>query len=136
GLGDGETLYRAPTHPFVAEFLGRVNRIERDAGARAAGEIRLGAASWTCPPALRDSAAVLVRPEDVSIVPASDGTRMTVARRVFLGERVQLHLRAGETPDAGALIAEVERDNAVRHGETVGVTIAAERWMPWYEEQA
>ena len=34
GLGDGESLYRKPTHPFVTEFLGRVNRIEMDAGAR------------------------------------------------------------------------------------------------------
>ena len=79
---------------------------------------------------------MLVRPEDVSIVPTGGDARMTVARRVFLGERVQLHLRAPETPDAAALVAEVDRDHAVRHGETVGVTIAAERWMPWYEEQA
>ncbi len=137
GLGDGETLYRTPTHPFVTEFLGRVNRIERDAGARAAGVIRLGAASWPCPPGLRESAAVLVRPEDVSIGPADgDGAPMTVARRVFLGERVQLHLRAADTPDATALVAEVDRDHTVRHGEVVGVSIAAERWMPWYEEQA
>ena len=137
GLGDGETLYRAPTHPFVTEFLGRVNRIERDAPSRASGEIRLGAATWACPANLGDSAAVLVRPEDVRIGPAGgDGVPMTVARRVFLGERVQLHLRAADSPDAAALIAEVDRDHAVRHGETVGVTIAAERWMPWYEEPA
>ena len=52
-----------------------------------------------------------------------------------LGERVQLHLRPPDTPE-GTLIAEVDRDHAVRHGETVGVSVAAERWMPWYEEQA
>jgi putative spermidine/putrescine transport system ATP-binding protein len=28
-VGNGEALYRAPSHPFVATFLGRVNRIER-----------------------------------------------------------------------------------------------------------
>src|SRR5690606_24116690 len=99
GLGDGETLYRTPGHPFVAEFLGRVNRIDRDAAARAAGVIRLGSAAWPCPPALRDNVAVLVRPEDVDITPvAADRPPMTVARRVFLGERVQLHLRCPDAP--------------------------------------
>ena len=144
GLGDGESLYRKPTHPFVTEFLGRVNRIEMDAGARAAGQIRLGDASWPCPPALRESGAVLVRPEDVSVGPPGvAGARMTVARRVFLGERVQLHLRpvnaaAHSSDDVGrtALIAEVDRDHTVTQGATVDVTIAPDRWMPWYEERA
>ena len=150
GLGDGETLYRRPDHPFVAEFLGRVNRLERDDTARAAGEIRLGEAAWPCPDALRGNPAVLVRPEDVDVGPPREGSaRMMVERRVFLGERVQLHLRAdgaGSPPPAGAaaaaaaakatLLAEVDRDHPVRRGETVGVTIAADRWMPWYEEES
>jgi len=134
GLGDGESLYRRPDHPFVAEFLGRVNRIACDDAARAAGQIRVGDAAWACPPALRQHPAVLVRPEDVIVgPPTGDGARMMVARRVFLGERVQLHLKA--SGDAG-LIAEVSRDLAVTRGETVGVTIAEDRWMPWREEQA
>jgi hypothetical protein len=74
---------------------------------------------------------------------------MTVERRVFLGERVQLHLRAdglrttataddGTAPErtGATLLAEVDRDHAVRRGETVGVSIAADRWMPWFEEAA
>eukprot|EP01032_Pedospumella_encystans_P024864 gene24864-28106_t len=28
-VGRGEDLYRSPSHPFVAEFLGRVNRLQR-----------------------------------------------------------------------------------------------------------
>jgi putative spermidine/putrescine transport system ATP-binding protein len=31
-----------PTHPFVTEFLGRVNRIERDEASCAAGQIGWG----------------------------------------------------------------------------------------------
>jgi putative spermidine/putrescine transport system ATP-binding protein len=144
GLGDGETLYRNPTHPFVTEFLGRVNRIERDETDRVAGRIRLGDAAWPCPPALRDSKAVLVRPEDVDVGPPTAGsTQMMVARRVFLGERVQLHLRPFDAKlesDAtravtAALIAEVARDHSVTRGETVSVSINADRWMPWYEEK-
>ena len=149
GLGDGEVLYRRPDHPFVAEFLGRVNRVVRDDAARTAGLIRIGDVTFPCPPALQAHPALLVRPEDVEIAAPSDGrARMTVARRVFLGERVQLHLRpaydgmrlqdrADPHPDAGAapaLLAEVGRDHAVRRGDTVGVMIAADRWMPWYEE--
>jgi putative spermidine/putrescine transport system ATP-binding protein len=150
GLGDGETLYRRPDHPFVAEFLGRVNRIARDDAARAAAQIRVGDAAWPCPPALQAHAAVLVRPEDVEVGPARAGcAAMTVERRVFLGERVQLHLRAdglrttataddGTAPErtGATLLAEVDRDHAVRRGETVGVSIAADRWMPWFEEAA
>jgi putative spermidine/putrescine transport system ATP-binding protein len=147
GLGDGETLYRRPDHPFVAEFLGRVNRIARDDAARAAAQIRVGDAAWPCPPALQAHAAVLVRPEDVEVGPARAGcAAMTVERRVFLGERVQLHLRAdglhaadsraGAASTGPTLLAEVDRDHAVRRGETVGVSIAADRWMPWFEEAA
>ncbi len=134
GLGDGETLYRRPDHPFVAEFLGRVNRIPRDEAARTAGQIRVGDAAWPCPPGLRQHPAVLVRPEDVIVGPLRSGAaRMTVARRVFLGERVQLHLAASGNAN---LIAEVARDHHVGRGETVGVSIAEDRWMPWHEEQA
>src|SRR5690606_27417059 len=146
GLGDGETLYRNPTHPFVTEFLGRVNRIARDEAARATGQIRMGSAAWQCPPGLRGCAAVLVRPEDVDVgLPQAHDACRTVERRGFLGERVQLHLRpidddgasiSGNPADGHALIAEVDRDHAVTRGETVGVTIPADRWMPWYEEQA
>src|SRR5690606_1628750 len=32
-IGDGESIYRTPAHPFVAEFLGRVNKLQRDAEA-------------------------------------------------------------------------------------------------------
>src|SRR5690606_24525003 len=42
-VGRGEDLYRKPSHPFIAEFLGRVNRLERDDAARRAGVIHLGA---------------------------------------------------------------------------------------------
>lgn len=35
-VGDGETLYRAPVHPFVATFLGRVNHVSPGMDLRAA----------------------------------------------------------------------------------------------------
>ena len=131
GVGDGEALYRNPGHPFLAEFLGRVNRVPRDRASIAGGEIRLGGVTWPCPPALRDCVALMVRPEDVRVGAADPGTaHARVERRVFLGERVQLRLVAGDV----ALTAEAGRDSPVRAGDTVGVTIAAERWMPWFDD--
>lgn len=78
---------------------------------------------------------------------------MTVKRRVFLGERVQLHLTAHSTGGTGSgaassavesprepeggdltLLAEVGRDHSVKRGDVVGVTVAPGRWMPWFEE--
>ena len=127
GVGAGEALYRDPGHPFLAEFLGRVNRVPRDAAARAAGRIRLADADWPCPDALRTCAALLVRPEDVLVgEPGAQMATMRVARRVFLGDRVQLHLAGGDMP----LIAETHRDSTAAVGDAVGVRIAPERWMP------
>jgi putative spermidine/putrescine transport system ATP-binding protein len=131
GVGDGEALYRDPGHPFLAEFLGRVNRLPRDAAAQAAGEIRLAERHWLCPPALQGCAAVLVRPEDLRVgEPGPDAARLSVSRRVFLGERVQLHLAGAHAP----LIAEVDRDSPVRVGDTVGVRVDPARWMPWFDD--
>ena len=41
-VGVGEELYRRPSHPFVAEFLGRVNRLHRSAQDMAAWISRQG----------------------------------------------------------------------------------------------
>jgi ABC-type sugar transport system ATPase subunit len=53
-VGRGEDLYRAPAHPFVAEFLGRVNRLERAPEAIAQGVVRLGGSTLPCPPAWQE----------------------------------------------------------------------------------
>ena len=133
GVGDGESLYRDPGHPFLAEFLGRVNRVPRDAAARDAGQIRLADASWPCPDPLQACEALLVRPEDLRIeTPGAGRATLTVGRRVFLGERVQIHLDGAGC----ALTADVGRDSAIRVGQTVGVTIEPGRWMPWFDDSA
>jgi putative spermidine/putrescine transport system ATP-binding protein len=127
GVGAGEALYRDPGHPFLAEFLGRVNRVPRDDAARAAGRVRLADADWPCPDALQDCAALLVRPEDLRIdEPGVGAATLRVVRRVFLGDRIQLHLGGAAAP----LIAETHRDSPATVGDRVGVRIAPERWMP------
>ena len=131
-VGRGEDLYRAPSHPFVAEFLGRVNRLERGQDAIAQGVVRLGGTTLPCPQAWRSHATLLVRPEDIEVgTPQLDWGAAVVERRTFLGDRVQLHLRAQDQP---MLVADVGRDNPFGPGDTVGLHIQPERLMTSQEE--
>ena len=130
-VGDGETLYRAPTHPFVAQFLGRVNRLQRDAAASAQAVLMLGGLPLPCPAAVQAHTALLVRPEDIEVSALQTGWgQAEVTRRSFLGDRVQLVLTLADQPP---LMADVPRDHPARTGDTVGVRIAPERLMPCHE---
>jgi len=133
-VGRGEDLYRAPSHPFVAEFLGRVNRLERAAEAIAQGVVRLGGCTVPCPTAWQSHAMLLARPEDIEVgAPQPDWGHATVERRTFLGDRVQLHLR---TQDQPLLVADVGRDNPFGPGDAVGLRIHPDRLMTSQETTA
>ena len=126
-IGRGEDLYRAPQHPFVAEFLGRVNRLERAPDAVAEGVLRLGGAAFACPTEWTTHTTLLIRPEDLEVgAPQAGWGAATVVQRTFLGDRVQLRLRAKEQP---MLVADVGRDNAFRPGDSVGIRIDPARLM-------
>ncbi|MBF5003814.1 ABC transporter ATP-binding protein [Diaphorobacter caeni] len=132
-IGDGESLYRTPTHPFVASFLGRVNKLASNDG----GLLELGGITLAGPAAHTTHAArasVLVRPEDIQIGQAESGWgRAEVLRRNFLGDRIQLTLNvAGQ----GTLLADVSRDHAAREGEMVGIRIAPQHLMHMMEDEA
>ncbi|MCS4511498.1 ABC transporter ATP-binding protein [Xylophilus ampelinus] len=128
-IGNGEQLYRAPQHAFVAEFLGRVNRLARAPAQRAQNTVLLGGTTLACPEGLAGHATLLVRPEDVRIVaPHGTAARATVARRTFLGERVQLRLALADQP--ALLVADVDRDSPWQLGDAVGIQIAPGRLMP------
>ena len=130
-VGHGETLYRAPAHPFVATFLGRVNRLERTEMDRANHAISIGGLTLTCSQALGNQSALLVRPEDIEVGDLHIGWgQAVVTRRSFLGDRVQLTLTA---PDHASLQADVARDHAAQSGDTVGIRIRPDRLMPCHE---
>ncbi len=127
-VGDGETLYRTPAHPFVATFLGRVNRLNRDAAARGRNELTLGSLALPCPSAWQEHAQLLVRPEDIEVGAVAAGWgQAQVERRSFLGDRVQLTL---SMVDQENLQADVGRDHPARLGETVGIRILPDRLIP------
>ena len=120
-VGDGETLYRRPAHPFVAEFLGRINRLARSAQQVESGHVVLGGLAMCCLPQHADQATLLVRPEDIEIGPPSHGWgEAIIAQRSFMGDRVQLLLT---TTDQAPLSAEVPSGSVLTAGQTVGIRI-------------
>lgn len=127
-VGDGETLYRTPEHPFVATFLGRVNRLERDDAARARHVFPLGGIELTCSSSWNQHSSILVRPEDIEVgVPTAEWGRAEVSRRSFLGDRVELTLTLS---DQVTLKADVGRDHTARVRDVVGLRIQPDRFMP------
>ncbi len=130
-VGRGEDLYRNPQHPFVAEFLGRVNKITRSAEAMARDEVHLGGVSLPCPPHLRTQEVVMVRPEDIELdmLRSSGDVRMgvgVVEQRVFLGDRVHLRVKA---KGMDSLLVDAPRDTPIQMGQTVEISVHPSRLM-------
>ena len=130
-VGNGEALYRSPSHPFVATFLGRVNRIERSDSQCADNILDVGGLILPCLADWSNQRALLVRPEDIEVGSLSSGWgQASVTHRSFLGDRVQLTLKTAEETQ---LKADVNRDHAAQLGDTVGIRIQPERLMPSYD---
>jgi putative spermidine/putrescine transport system ATP-binding protein len=127
-VGDAEALYRVPADPFVAEFLGRVNRLARSDADRAAGVLTLGATVVPCPPSLRDQAELLVRPEDLALVPASGDAAgaATVVQRSFLGDRLHLRVQLDGQPP---LLVDVSSRGVHAVGDRVMLSVDPARLM-------
>ena len=124
--GDAESLYRDPKHAFVAEFLGRVNRLVRSDADVREGVVRIGGEVLVCTGALAAEKAVLVRPEDIDLAASAEGSARVV-RRVFLGERLQLQV---ETSDQGMLVVDAGRDATWQAGDPVRIRVAPQHLMP------
>ena len=131
-VGRGEDLYRQPGHPFVAEFLGRVNRLHLDASR----SLPLGGVALPCPEALAGHDTLLVRPEDVQVhtgaMPAqtlhgAPWGQARVLQRTFLGDRV--HLRLVVAGQADAIVSDQWRDCPAAVGDTVRISIDPARLM-------
>jgi putative spermidine/putrescine transport system ATP-binding protein len=133
-VGRGEDLYRQPGDPFVAEFLGRVNRLQR--GTAAGRPLLLGGVVLPCPAALDAYDTLLVRPEDVQVhwgaalAPAAHGApwgQAQVRQRTFLGDRVHLRLSVAGQPEL--VVSDQPRDCPAAVGDTLCITIDPSRLM-------
>jgi putative spermidine/putrescine transport system ATP-binding protein len=115
-VGRPREIYQRPATPFVAEFVGTMNRlrgrVEDGVFFAAAGRI-----PW--PDAPGGAREVLFRPEDVRV--AAGGHLVgTIAAAFFLGDRTRLFVDVGEDKP---LVVEASARGDFRHGETVGLDV-------------
>jgi putative spermidine/putrescine transport system ATP-binding protein len=126
-VGDAESLYREPKHPFVAEFLGRVNRLVRSEEDVRLGVVRVGGTVIDCPAALTGQAEALLRPEDIALEPANGDAFAEVATRTFMGEHLRLQVG---TADQGLLVCDAAKECRHRPGDRVRLVVAPHHLMP------
>ena len=124
-IGTGEDLYRHPSQIFVAEFLGRINRLQRTASDLVQDTVSLGESRLPCPKGPWEK--LFVRPEDVSLQPFEPSLPVaTICQRSFLGDRIHYSLQvAGQ----GVLCAEAHRDSPYQVGQRVSVSVATAHFM-------
>jgi putative spermidine/putrescine transport system ATP-binding protein len=133
-VGAPEDLYRRPGHPFVAEFLGRVNRLARGPQEVALGQVCLGGLVLAVPSAAGSAADLLLRPEDVQVGPVEtqSGVATVLARR-FMGDHVRLQLRVEGQEE---LMVDVPHDSPAQLGDRVGIRVDPRRLMSAQMEKA
>ena len=100
-IGTPGEIYGSPSTPFVAEFVGTMNRLE--AAVAGDGEVDYGGLRLPVD-AVRgrpqgERVLVLVRPETVELKPDADGAALAgeVVSHTFLGPIMRLKLLVGET---------------------------------------
>ena len=133
-MGSPADMYNAPATPFVAEFIGTMNRLESTVVDGGSGEVEYGGVTLTVHAARGrargDRVLILVRPETVDLAPANgDGAANTlvgdVITQTFLGPITRLRVVGG----AGAsLVADVSTATAATLpvGMRVVATLPAE----------
>ncbi|MGQ7352010.1 ABC transporter ATP-binding protein [Quadrisphaera oryzae] len=101
-----EELYERPATPFVAQFVGTMNRLP--ATAEAGGRVRVGAQSLPVDGpsgAAGERVTVLVRPEAVVLQPDPAGTGV-VALSTFRGASTRLRVALDDAPTGPELIVD------------------------------
>lgn len=98
--GAPSDLYRRPSSPFVAGFLGSANVFEGECAQNGKGlVVRLPFGEWRAPTgATLGRCWAMVRPEQIEVAaPADAQFHARVESAFFLGGHTRLHLRVGET---------------------------------------
>jgi putative spermidine/putrescine transport system ATP-binding protein len=120
-----EGVYRHPATPFVAEFVGAMNRLPGRLGDDGEVQVLGQRLKVLNPNGAKSGAAVyaLLRPEAVAVVPDSAGPG-EVTERTFLGSAVRLEI----TLDSGqkVLVERPSHDAGVAVGDRTGLRILVE----------
>jgi putative spermidine/putrescine transport system ATP-binding protein len=129
-IGTPAEIYGAPATPFVAEFVGTMNRIESTVADPEAGRVEYHGASLPVDAARGrprgERVLLLVRPETVEVEAAgSDESGLVgeVVSQTFLGSVTRLRVLAGPTEWTADL--SVERAAALPVGARVGLRFPA-----------
>jgi len=120
-----EAVYRHPATPFVAEFVGAMNRVSGRLGDAGDVQVLSQRLKVLNPNSMESGAAVyaLLRPEGVAVVPDPAGPG-EVTQRTFLGSTVRLEV----TLDTGQkiLVEQPTQDAGVALGDRTGLRILVE----------
>jgi putative spermidine/putrescine transport system ATP-binding protein len=131
-MGSPAEMYTAPATPFVAEFIGTMNRLEATVVDPSTGTIETGGVTLTVDAARGkargDRVLVLIRPETVDVVAANGAggaNTMTgeVLTHTFLGPVTRLRIMSGQS----SLIADMPtaRAAALPPGSKVDAALPA-----------
>jgi putative spermidine/putrescine transport system ATP-binding protein len=113
-IGAPAEIYGSPSTPFVAEFVGTMNRLEATVADPQSGEVDYGGVRLAVDAVRGHSAGervlVLVRPETVELGPAANGASLIgeVISHTFLGPVTRLKV----TLDQGEMTADVSASRA------------------------
>ena len=104
-IGTPADIYNAPGTPFVAEFIGTMNRLEATVADAESGTVELGGRRIPVQAARGRRAGervlVLVRPETLEVEPSADGAAEgalpgEVVSHVFLGATTRVRMASGD----------------------------------------
>ncbi|WP_328702858.1 ABC transporter ATP-binding protein [Arenibaculum pallidiluteum] len=123
-IGTPREIYRNPASPFVAGFVGTMNRLPAEGGG---GLLRIGGATlpWSGP---MGPVEVMVRPEDLTVEPEAGAEGYTLPARisaaVFLGDRTRL---VAETSDGTELTIDTDPHRPFARGDQIRLRIDPSR---------
>lgn len=130
-VGTPDEIYRRPTTPFIADFVGAMNFLKGIVAEE--GVIRLGDLELNClgTPAPGSPVTVCVRPEDVAIhhPRAANTFDVHVETMEFLGPFHRVRLageRLGEHRLTADFSANIVRDHKMKPGDRFPVTLPSE----------
>ncbi len=118
-------LYAHPATPFVAEFVGTMNRVPGEATAHGVRVLdRSAAVRGGGGPTPGTRVDVLVRPEDLALRPSADG-RGVVVGKTFLGAVTRVAVLLGE-----GVTVQVDRSSAEAAAVDPGTVVVVELTAP------